>query len=84
MVVFIVLFLSCLMIPLLANTLLSPSCLLQRSYTLIVEALDFSNETSGEYLSLSGISILPSSSLFCPPPSLPASVSQGNVWEESC
>lgn len=33
------------------------SCPPQRSYTLIVEALDFNNETSGEYSSSSGISI---------------------------
>lgn len=49
------------MILLLANApFLSLSCLPQRSYTLIVEALDFNNETSGECSSLSGISILPS------------------------
>lgn len=40
------------------------SCLPQRSYTLIVEALDFNNETSGKYFSLSGISILPSVHFF--------------------
>lgn len=40
------------------------SCLPQRSYTLIVEALDFNNETSGKYFSLSGIAILPSVHFF--------------------
>lgn len=54
----------------------------QRSYTLIVEALDSNNETSGEYfvlvwhLHLAFLSFTPHP----PPPFLP----QGNVWEESC
>lgn len=53
----------------------------QRSYTLIVEALDSNNETSGEYfvlvwhLHLAFLSFLPPSPLTLP---------QGNVWEELC
>lgn len=61
------------MIPLLANFFfLSLSSLLQRSYTLIVEALDSNNETSGEYLSTSGNLI--SLFVFDYPP----------IWEKLC